>query len=498
MHSAAQPLSISPPALGRSKGFLRDLAQRVLRIPVQDKSLANAALTKRFEAENRQLTLKNARIGAWIVILLVPLCSLLDYFVYRPQFLQFLVLRLTCSLACLPLLFGINRTIGQRYYRAYPILLPVIPAMFISLMIYLSGDAASVYYAGLTLCIVGTSFVFNWTFREIGLTLAVILTVYLVATLPNLRASDPLQKWGLYFNNTAFILLNCVILFASSVHHHKIRRREFLTRCTVEHQREELQERNKELTQALKMLRETEAQLIQSEKIASLDRLSAGIIHEINNPLNFAKSALFVLRKKARQLSVDDQETLIRIIQDVGEGIDRVASIVSDLRSFSHPEQHLSLVDVGTTIRKAIRMVRQDIEERGVNLDAVIPGDLVIRGEENHLIQIIINLVQNSIAALKDRPEPHIQIHGCRTASRIEISVEDNGSGIKAEHLHRIFDPFFTTKDVGEGMGMGLNICYRMMKQMGGGIEVDSLPEARTKFTLWLPLDHPHSESARS
>ncbi len=496
MLSAAQPLSIPAPAIGQGtwRGFIR----RLLRIQTREQPLENAALTKRFAEENRQLTLKNAKIGAWIVILLVPLCSSLDYFVYRSQFLQFLVLRLTCSLACLPLLFGINRTIGRRYYKAYPILLPVIPAMFISLMIYFSGDAASVYYAGLTLCIVGTSFVFNWTFREIGLTLAVILAVYFAATLPNLHASDSTQEWGFYFNNTAFILLNCVILFASSIHHHKIRRREFLTRCTVEDQREQLQERNKELTQALRMLRETEAQLIQSEKIASLDRLSAGIIHEINNPLNFAKSALFVLRKKARQFPETDRETLTRIIQDVGEGIDRVASIVSDLRSFSHPEQHLSLVDVGATIRKAIRMVRQDVEERGISLDAIVPGDLVIMGDENHLIQIIINLVQNSIAALKGVPEPNVQIRGHRTDSRIEIYVQDNGPGIKSEHINRIFDPFFTTKDVGEGMGMGLNICYRMMKQMGGGIDVKSEPGVFTKFTLWLPADHLENEEAKT
>lgn len=481
-----------------SPGFWKGIAGKLFRFPSPEQTLKSAALARRFAEENRQLTLKNARIGAWIVILLVPLCSVLDYYVYRPQFIQFLVLRLTCSLACLPLLFGINRKVGRRYYKAYPILLPVIPAIFISLMIYLSGDASSVYYAGLTLCIVGTSFVFNWTFREIGLTLAVILTVYLAATLPNLRASDPTQKWGFYFNNTSFILLNCVILFASSVHHHRIRMREFLTRCTVENQREELRSRNEELTQALRMLRETEAQLIQSEKIASLDRLSAGIIHEINNPLNFAKSALFVLRKKARNLKGDEQETISRIVQDVGEGIDRVASIVSDLRSFSHPDQHLVEVEVGATVQKAVRMLRQDVEEREIDLDAIIPGGLMIRGDENHLIQIIINLVQNSIAALKNIPSPHIQIQARLSDARVELSVQDNGSGIKAEHIHRVFDPFFTTKDVGEGMGMGLNICYRMMKQMGGGIEVKSVPGKFTNFTLWLPLETDSAEKEKA
>jgi two-component system, sensor histidine kinase PhcS len=497
MESAASSFSIDSPAT--RSGFWKSLVQRIAGASSPGLSLEGSALALRYADENRDVTLKNARIGAWIVILLVPACSILDFFVYREQFLQFLALRLTCSLCCLPLLFGINRAVGRRHYGLYPILLPVIPAIFISLMIYLSGDASSVYYAGLTLCIVGTSFVFNWTFREIGLTLAIILSVYLAATLPNLHVGDPAQKWGIFFNNTSFILLNCVILFASSVHHHAIRRREFLTRCTVEDQREELKVRNQELTDALRMLRETEAQLIQREKIASLDRLSAGIIHEINNPLNFAKSALFVLRKKARHVAADQQDTLARIIQDVGEGIDRVASIVSDLRSFSHPDVHLAALEVAGTVKKAVRMLRQKIDEQEIILDAGIPADLVVHGDENHLIQIIINLVQNSIAALKDRPDPRIQISSCRTSSRVELAVHDNGTGIKPEHLHRIFDPFFTTKDVGEGMGMGLNICYRMMKQMGGGIDVESHPDVFTKFTLWLPVEeHSNLEPAEA
>ena len=497
MESSAPPFSID--SQDTRPGFWKSIARWIASVSSRGSSLHSAALAQRYADEGREVTLKNARIGAWIVILLVPACSILDYFVYRPQFLQFLMLRLACSLCCVPLLFGIKHAVGRRYYRLYPILLPVIPAIFICLMIYLSGDASSVYYAGLTLCIVGTSFVFNWTFREIGLTLAIILSVYLAATLPNLHVGDAAQKWGIFLNNISFILLNCVILFASSVHHHAIRRREFLTRCTVEDQREELRVRNQELTDALRMLRETEAQLIQREKIASLDRLSAGIIHEINNPLNFAKSALFVLRKKARHVAGDQQETLARIIQDVGEGIDRVASIVSDLRSFSHPDVHLAPVDVAGSVKKAVRMLRQKIDEQEVDLDTDIPADLVVRGDENHLIQIIINLVQNSIAALNDRPEPRIQIHGGRTSSRIEISVRDNGAGIKPEHLHRIFDPFFTTKDVGEGMGMGLNICYRMMKQMGGGIDVESQPNVFTQFTLWIPVEeHANQEPTDS
>jgi two-component system, sensor histidine kinase PhcS len=451
--------------------------------------LGSEALEERFEDENCAQTLRNAKIGAWIVLILVPLCSIMDYLIYPDEFWRFTALRIACSICCLPLLFGIDRSIGRKHYRAFPILLPVIPAIFISTMIYLTGDPASEYYAGLILCIVGTSFVFNWTFREIALTLTIILSVYLIATLPNLSLSDSPTQWGLFMNNTVFILLNCVILLASSFHHHNIRTSEFLTRCTAEDQREELRSRNEELTLALQRLRETEAQLFQSEKIASLDRLSAGIIHEINNPLNFAKSALFVLNKKSRKLPEGDREVLTRIINDVGEGIDRVASIVSDLRSFSHPDHTRSNIDLGKCIAKGVRMIRQELEDRRIGLDATIPGGLTAVGHENHLIQILINLVQNSMAALKDQADPMIDITARQIGQRIEIAVRDNGTGIESDILPRIFDPFFTTKEVGEGMGMGLNICYRMIKQMGGGIEVESEVGNFTRFTIWLPVE---------
>jgi two-component system sensor histidine kinase PhcS len=234
--------------------------------------------------------------------------------------------------------------------------------------------------------------------------------------------------------------------------------------------------------------------LIQSEKIASLDRLSAGIIHEINNPLNFAKSALFVLNKKSRKLPETDREVLSRIINDVGEGIDRVASIVSDLRSFSHPDHTLSEVDLGKCVAKGVRMVRQELEDQRIGLDATIPGGLSAVGHENHLIQILINLVQNSVAALKNQEDPMIDITAREVGNRVEISIRDNGTGIESDTLPRIFDPFFTTKEVGEGMGMGLNICYRMMKQMGGGIEVESELGVFTLFTLWLPIEFTASQ----
>lgn len=440
----------------------------------------------RFEKEQMELNLRNARMGAWFVMVLVPLCSFLDWMAYPADYWQFLVLRLACAASCVPLLLALNGSLGRKYCRAYPIILPLLPALMICFMIYLSGDPGSGYYAGLTLCIVATSFVFHWTFREIGITLGLVVLAYFAATLPNLNFSDS-HALGIFVNNTGFILLNCVVLYFGSRQHHAIRLREFANRCKVEDQREELAARNEELTATLKRLRETEAQLDQSEKLASIGRLSAGIVHEINNPLNYVKSAIYLLKKKGKALPPDIAETFTSIAEDIGEGIDRVAAIVSDLRTFAHPENRGSRpVNLQETSRKALRLLAKEIGDRGVTLVDEIPADLIAQGDENYLIQILLNLVQNSLDALAGRPSPTIWLKACETANGVDFIVRDNGPGIPKENLSKIFDPFFTTKQVGQGMGLGLSICFRMIQQMEGEVKIDTAVGSHTQFTLSL------------
>lgn len=440
----------------------------------------------RFEQEQMELNLRNARMGAWFVMVLVPLCSFLDWMAYPESYWEFLVLRVACAASCVPLLLALNGSLGRKYCRAYPIILPLLPALMICVMIYLSGDPGSGYYAGLTLCIVATAFVFHWTFREIGITLGLVVLAYFAATLPNLQIKDS-RALGIFVNNTGFILLNCVVLYFGSRQHHAIRLREFANRCKVEDQREELAARNEELTATLKRLRETEAQLDQSEKLASIGRLSAGIVHEINNPLNYVKSAIYLLKKKGKVLPPDIAETFTSIAEDIGEGIDRVAAIVSDLRTFAHPENRGSRpVDLQETSRKALRLLAKEIGDRGVLLVDEIPAGIIAQGDENYLIQILLNLVQNALDALAGRESPTIWLKAQATADGIDLIVRDNGMGIPKENLSKIFDPFFTTKQVGQGMGLGLSICFRMIQNMGGEVKIDTVAGSHTQFTLSL------------
>jgi len=438
----------------------------------------------RFEQEQMELNLRNARMGAWFVMILVPLCSFLDWMAYPADYWQFLVLRLACAASCIPLLLALNGSLGRKYCRAYPIILPLLPALMICFMIYLSGDPGSGYYAGLLLCIVATAFVFHWTFREIGITLGLVVLAYFAATLPT---TDDSRALGIFVNNTGFLLLHCVVLYVGSRQHHAIRLREFANRCKAEDQREELAARNEELTATLKRLRETEAQLDQSEKLASIGRLSAGIVHEINNPLNYVKSAIYLLKKKGKVLPPEIAETFTSIAEDIGEGIDRVAAIVSDLRTFAHPENRGARpIHLQETSRKALRLLAKEIGDRGVTLVDEIPAGVIAQGDENYLIQILLNLVQNSLDALADRPSPTIWLKACETTNGVDLIVRDNGTGIPKENLSKIFDPFFTTKQVGQGMGLGLSICFRMIQQMEGEVKIDTSAGSHTQFTLSL------------
>ncbi len=251
-----------------------------------------------------------------------------------------------------------------------------------------------------------------------------------------------------------------------------------------------LSRQNHQLETTIEKLKDTETQLVQSEKLASLGRLSAGIIHEINNPLNFVTTGLFTLRGKARFIPDGERDDYAEILKDVEDGIIRVKSIVTDLRSFTHPgSAEVEPVNVAEAVNSALRLLSQEWRDRvDVRLD--LDPNQTVPAEKNKLIQVVVNLVQNSLDALaKKSPAdgPAIEISGQALADRSRILVRDNGEGIEPAVLEKIFDPFFTTKDVGEGMGLGLSICYRIMRDFGGSIQATSQRGVRTEFALEFP-----------
>jgi signal transduction histidine kinase len=248
-----------------------------------------------------------------------------------------------------------------------------------------------------------------------------------------------------------------------------------------------LARQNQLLESTIEQLKETEIQLIQTEKLASLGRMSAGIIHEINNPLNFATTGLFTLRNKGKHMAAEHRPEFAEILKDVEEGITRVKDIVSDLRSFTHPNTDTrETVSVAEVVKTALRFLSN--ETKGIDIDQQIPDDLVIEANKNKMIQVLVNLLQNALDALKkkqfENEKPAVWIRGETSKDTVVISVRDNGPGIDPAVVDKIFDPFFTTKDVGEGMGLGLSICYRIVEDCRGRIEVRTEPGKFAEFLL--------------
>ncbi len=258
-----------------------------------------------------------------------------------------------------------------------------------------------------------------------------------------------------------------------------------------------LSEQNQTLEHTIDQLKETESQLVQTEKIVALGRLSAGIIHEINNPLNFAATGLYTLRSKAKLIPEESRDDYAEVLKDVEEGIHRVKSIVSDLRTFTHPgARGIEEVNAQEAVSSALRFLSQEWKNK-VEVKIDLPDAQVIWADRNKIIQVLINLLQNSLDAIQSKQftgaKPSILISGRVGGDSSVLVVRDNGTGIAPEVMGKIFDPFFTTKDVGQGMGLGLSICYRIVQDYGGRIGATSQPGEFCEFTLEFPLLKPQT-----
>lgn len=252
-----------------------------------------------------------------------------------------------------------------------------------------------------------------------------------------------------------------------------------------------LSKQNQVLETTIEQLKETETQLVQSEKLASLGRMSAGIIHEINNPLNFAATGLFTLRNKGKYLAPDQQEDYAEVLRDVEDGIKRVKTIVSDLRMFTHAGgDGRDQVEVAEVVASALRFLSNEWKDR-IQIEEKLTEHQTIWANKNKLIHVLVNLLQNSVDALNAKSfqneRPTIWLEGRVEPNKSILIVRDNGTGIETHHLDKIFDPFYTTKDVGEGMGLGLAICYRIVQEYDGRISVKTDPGKYCEFTLEFP-----------
>ena len=250
----------------------------------------------------------------------------------------------------------------------------------------------------------------------------------------------------------------------------------------------EVRTQNVELKETLERLQKAEAQLLHREKLNALGTMAAGLLHEINNPLNYAGMALDLARKKTACESDKDLEELLG---DVDEGVRRVKTIVSDLRAFATPRafQGHKPFKIANLIKHALRFTASELSAHTVTVD--VPEDLVAIGSEQQLTQVVVNLLLNASRAcnsVSDRRQGHIKILAHSNGNRVIVTVHDNGSGVPKEKLSRIFDPFFTSNEVGEGLGLGLSVSHTIIQNHEGTIDVETEEERGTSFSFDIKL----------
>jgi two-component system sensor histidine kinase HupT/HoxJ len=276
----------------------------------------------------------------------------------------------------------------------------------------------------------------------------------------------------------------------------------------------ELRRAYQDLRETHDRLQTTQQQLVQSEKMASLGQLVAGVAHELNNPISFVFGNMHALKRYERRLAdylnaihnaIPEQEReelrrelkIDRLLQDIGpliegslEGAQRVGEIVDDLRRFSTPnQQQCQAFDLVRVINTAADWVIKARRERPeVEID--LPAEITVTGYEGYVHQILVNLIQNAADALEGRQTQRIHVEARPSGDTVQIRVRDSGGGIAHDQLLRVFDPFYTTKPVGKGTGLGLFISYNLAtEQCRGRLTARNHPAGGAEFLLEMPLE---------
>jgi C4-dicarboxylate-specific signal transduction histidine kinase len=238
-------------------------------------------------------------------------------------------------------------------------------------------------------------------------------------------------------------------------------------------------------------LREKQAQLVQSAKLASIGEFATGLAHELNNPLNniglIIGNALEVIAEEVTEPLKD------RLFSDLKRGMEQVnrgAAIISHLRVFARTgKENFEPLNINSIIVDASRFTGEQMRLAGIEcLMQLESRSPIVDGCRIQLEQVLVNLMTNAIDAVKDADIKRIFVSSQINCQEVLIRVNDTGTGIAAENIMRIFDPFFTTKDVGLGTGLGLSISFGIVKEHHGEITVESTIGNGTEFTVRLPV----------
>lgn len=290
--------------------------------------------------------------------------------------------------------------------------------------------------------------------------------------------------------------------------------------------------KNERIKSALGEMEKTQAQMLQqmlqSEKMASIGQLAAGIAHEINNPTGFISSNLRTLQdyqndftsmvvkyrdfiKMVRALpQIEGQngdlheavgelealekkididflmEDMVDLVSDCREGADRIKRIVLDLKNFAHPgDDRFHSIDINSGLESTLNVVHNELKYKAT-VERVFGDIPEVQGCPQQLNQVFMNILINAAQAMEKKGSIKVETRAAK--GMVEVMISDTGCGIPPDHITKIFDPFFTTKEVGRGTGLGMNIAYNIIQKHQGTIDVESEIGNGTTFTIRLPV----------
>ena len=233
-------------------------------------------------------------------------------------------------------------------------------------------------------------------------------------------------------------------------------------------------------------LKKRSEQLIQARKLASLGVLTSGVAHEINNPLNNISTSIQIVLE---ELEEDNIEFKRNLLLEAEKEVERARDIVRSLLEFSRVKSlSCKRVQFINLVKKAISFIKGELPPE-IRIHMNIPEDIEVNLDPKRIRQVLINLISNSLQAMMEGGVLTIKAWESieDDVKMLYFQVQDTGHGISKQDVNKIFDPFFTTMDVGKGSGLGLSISHSIIEQHGGRIEVESVPEKGSKFTVILP-----------
>ncbi len=243
---------------------------------------------------------------------------------------------------------------------------------------------------------------------------------------------------------------------------------------------------------------ETEQQLIQASKMATLGEMATGVAHELNQPLSVIKTSSGFFMKKVRKKEPIKEEILYTLAEEIDRHVDRATKIINHMRQFGRmSDVKMGPLKVDALLKKAFDLFSQQLKVRGIEVEWDLAEDVPeILGNADRLEQVFINLLINARDAIEERwngtefkpGEKKITLRTRVEKDQVAVEVGDTGSGIPANIAERIFEPFFTTKEVGKGTGLGLSISYSIVKEAGGDIRVSTRKQSGATFILTFPL----------